>query len=86
MSIEELFTNGYTLIPSLISEETCDKLKSNLTKIFLIIILKVTIKSIYQIHSKIFQKKLFLMIQFIIYYKRYLEKATICIHILVMQI
>ena len=30
MSIEELFHNGYTIIPSLINEETCDKLKRNL--------------------------------------------------------
>jgi len=30
MSIKELYENGYTIIPSLISEETCDKLKINL--------------------------------------------------------
>ena len=34
MSIKELFENGYTIIPSLISEETCDKLKSNLDSRF----------------------------------------------------
>lgn len=34
MSIEELFENGYTIIPSLISEETCDKLKRNLDNRF----------------------------------------------------
>jgi len=75
MSIKELFINGYTIIPSLISEETCDKLKSNLDNQFneelsynyfkghyqihlpnssedlpKEIILKVTIKFIYQIH------------------------------------
>ena len=31
MSIEELFKNGYTILPSLINEETCDKLKINVT-------------------------------------------------------
>lgn len=30
MSVEELFKKGYTVIPSLISSETCDKLKSQL--------------------------------------------------------
>jgi len=34
MSIKELFENGYTIIPSLISEETCDKLISNLDERF----------------------------------------------------
>ena len=34
MSIEELFQNGYTIIPSLITEETCDKLKRNLDSRF----------------------------------------------------
>jgi len=34
MSIEELFKNGYTIIPSLITEETCDKLKRNLDSRF----------------------------------------------------
>ncbi len=34
MSIEELFRNGYTIIPSLINEETCDKLKNNLDNRF----------------------------------------------------
>ena len=34
MSIEELFKNGYTIIPSLINEETCDKLKNNLDNRF----------------------------------------------------
>jgi len=30
MSVEELFKNGYIVIPSLISEETCNKLKEYL--------------------------------------------------------
>lgn len=34
MSIQELFSKGYTIIPSLISEETCDKLKDNLDSRF----------------------------------------------------
>ena len=34
MSIENLFKNGYTLIPSLIDEQTCDKLKKYLDKKF----------------------------------------------------
>ena len=34
MSVEELFKNGYTIIPSLISDETCDKLKNNLDNRF----------------------------------------------------
>lgn len=34
MSVNELFTNGYTIIPSLISDETCDKLKKYLDNRF----------------------------------------------------
>jgi len=34
MSAEELFKNGYTVIPSLISEETCNKLKEYLDQNF----------------------------------------------------
>ena len=34
MSVEELFKNGYTIIPSLISEDCCDKLKKYLDKNF----------------------------------------------------
>ena len=34
MSIEDLFENGYTIIPNLITEETCDKLKCNLDNRF----------------------------------------------------
>ena len=34
MSIEELFENGYTIIPSLIGEDTCNKLKNNLDNRF----------------------------------------------------
>lgn len=34
MSVEELFSKGYTIIPNLISKETCDKLKANLDSRF----------------------------------------------------
>ena len=34
MSVEELFSKGYTIIPNLISAETCDKLKANLDSRF----------------------------------------------------
>ena len=34
MSVEELFSKGYTIIPKLISAETCDKLKANLDSRF----------------------------------------------------
>ena len=34
MSIEEIFNKGYTIIPSLISSETCDKLKTHLDSKF----------------------------------------------------
>ena len=34
MSVEELYKQGYTVIPSLISEETCDKLKEYLDNNF----------------------------------------------------
>ena len=34
MYVEELFKNGYTIIPSLISEESCDKLKKYLDQNF----------------------------------------------------
>jgi hypothetical protein len=34
MSTDELFKQGYTIIPSLISEEVCDKLKLYLDKNF----------------------------------------------------
>jgi hypothetical protein len=34
MSVKELFTNGYTIIPSLISDDTCDKLKNDLDNRF----------------------------------------------------
>ena len=34
MSIQEIFDNGYTIIPSLISNKTCDKLKNILDKSF----------------------------------------------------
>jgi len=35
MSVQEIFDNGYTIIPSLISSITCDKLKKILDKSFL---------------------------------------------------
>jgi len=34
MSVEELYKLGYTIIPSLISDETCDKLKEYLDNNF----------------------------------------------------
>lgn len=34
MSIEEIFDNGYTIIPSLIKDSTCDNLKKKLDKFF----------------------------------------------------
>ena len=50
MSIEELFKNGYTIIPSLINEETCDKLKSNLDNRFNEDLSYNYFKGHYQIH------------------------------------
>ena len=50
MSIEELFENGYTIIPSLITEETCDKLKSNLDNRFNEDLSYNYFKGHYQIH------------------------------------
>jgi hypothetical protein len=50
MSIEELFKNGYTILPSLINEETCDKLKINLDNRFNEDLSYNYFKGHYQIH------------------------------------
>ena len=56
MSIEEIFSKGYTIIPSLISSETCDKLKIYLDSKFHNDLPFNYVKGHYQIHLPNYSK------------------------------
>ena len=88
MSIEELYKNGYTIIPNLIGHETCDNLKNYLDQRFNHELPYNYHPGHYQIHlPKNYDnipEEIVLNSKNIYFYKMYLIKIIIYILILVM--